>query len=163
MWALHFKYSSVYMSVPYSLTILKAPSFPPSLATISSFFKSVMQFLSCFSSSDLFPYPLEVFAVLGIILHSPPVCSGLSWWLRQWKICLQCRRPRFDLWVRKIPWRREQQSTPLFLPEKSHGQRSLVGYSPWAHKAMVLRVLLAQQLSSEPCLGYQSRSDRFWG
>ena len=40
----------------------------------------------------------------------------------------------FDPWVRKIPWRRKWQSTPLFLPEKSHGQRSLVGYSPWDHK-----------------------------
>ena len=37
---------------------------------------------------------------------------------------------RFDPWVRKIPWRREWQPTPLFLPEESHGQRSLVGYNP---------------------------------
>ena len=33
-----------------------------------------------------------------------------------------------------IPWRREWQPTPVFLPGKSHGQRSLVGYSPWGHK-----------------------------
>ena len=45
--------------------------------------------------------------------------------------CLQCRRPRFDPWDRKIPWRRKWQPTPVFLPRKSHGQRSLVGYSPW--------------------------------
>ena len=38
------------------------------------------------------------------------------------------------IWVRKIPWRRKWQPTPLFLPEKSHGQRSLVGYSPWGHR-----------------------------
>ena len=31
----------------------------------------------------------------------------------------------FDLWVRKIPWRRKRQPTPVFLPGKSHGQRSL--------------------------------------
>ena len=31
----------------------------------------------------------------------------------------------------KIPWRREWQPTPVFLPEESHGQRSLIGYSPW--------------------------------
>ena len=36
--------------------------------------------------------------------------------------------------VRKIPWRRKWQPTPVFLPGKSHGQRSLVGYSPWGHK-----------------------------
>ena len=32
----------------------------------------------------------------------------------------------FDPWVRKIPWRRKWQLTPVFLPGKSHGQRSLV-------------------------------------
>ena len=37
----------------------------------------------------------------------------------------------FDPWIRKIPWRRAQQPTPGFLPGESHGQRSLVGYSPW--------------------------------
>ena len=43
-------------------------------------------------------------------------------------------RPRFDPWVRKIPQRRESLSTPVFLPGKSYGQRSLVGYSPWDHR-----------------------------
>jgi len=37
-------------------------------------------------------------------------------------------------WVRKIPWRRKWQPTPVFLPAKSHGERSLAGYSPWGHK-----------------------------
>ena len=37
-------------------------------------------------------------------------------------------------WVGKIPWRRKWQSTPVLLPGKSHGQRSLVGYSPWGSK-----------------------------
>ena len=32
------------------------------------------------------------------------------------------------------PWRRKRQPTPVFLPEESHGQRSLVGYSSWGHK-----------------------------
>ena len=40
----------------------------------------------------------------------------------------------FDFWVRKIPWRRKWQSTPVFLPGKFHGKRSLVGYSPWGCK-----------------------------
>ena len=47
---------------------------------------------------------------------------------------LQCGRPRFEPWVGKIPWRRKWQSTPGLLPGKSHGQRSLVGYSPWGRK-----------------------------
>ena len=55
--------------------------------------------------------------------------------LLKWqRICLQCRRLGFDLWVGKILWRREWQSTPVFLPGESHGQRSLAGYSPYGHK-----------------------------
>ena len=50
------------------------------------------------------------------------------------QICLQCRRPRFNPWVRKIPWRREWLSTPIFLPEKFHGQRSMAGYSSCGRK-----------------------------
>ena len=45
--------------------------------------------------------------------------------------CRRCKRHGFNLWVRKISWRRKWQPTPVFLPGKSHGQRSLVGYSPW--------------------------------
>ena len=52
-------------------------------------------------------------------------------WLRRESVCLQCRRPGFDPWVGKIPWRRKWQPTPVLLPGKSHGQRSLV--SPTVH------------------------------
>ena len=41
-----------------------------------------------------------------------------------------------ESWVRKIPWRREWQPIPVFLPGEFHGQRSLVGYSRWGHKGM---------------------------
>ena len=46
----------------------------------------------------------------------------------------QCRRPGFDSWVGKIPWRRKWQPIPVFLVGKSHGERSLAGYRPWGHK-----------------------------
>ena len=52
------------------------------------------------------------------------------WWLRWWGDCLQWGRPWFDPWVRKIPWRRKWQPTPVFLPGESPGRRNLVGYSP---------------------------------
>ena len=42
----------------------------------------------------------------------------------------------FDPWVRKIPWRRSRQPTPVFLPGESYKQRSLAGYSPWGHKVL---------------------------
>ena len=62
---------------------------------------------------------------------------GSPWWLRQQRICLQCRRPEFNPWIGKIPWRREWLPIPVFLPGEFfpgefHGQRSLVGYSPWS-------------------------------
>ena len=53
----------------------------------------------------------------------------------QWqRIHLPARRHGFDPWVRKIPWKRKWQPIPVFLPGESHGQRSLVSYSPWGCK-----------------------------
>jgi len=47
---------------------------------------------------------------------------------------LQCSRPGFNPWVRKIPWRREWLPTPVFLPGECHGQWSLMGCSPWGRR-----------------------------
>ena len=41
-----------------------------------------------------------------------------------------------------MPWRRKWHPTPIFLPGKSHGQRSLAGYSPWGHKVLNMTELL---------------------
>ena len=56
-------------------------------------------------------------------------------WLNGKESTCQCRRHGFDPWVGKIP-RRRKKPTPVFLPGKSHGQRSLVGYSPWGCKEL---------------------------
>ena len=48
--------------------------------------------------------------------------------------CRRCRRLGFYPWVRKIPQRMKWQPTPVSLPEKFPGQRSLAGYSLWGHK-----------------------------
>ena len=48
--------------------------------------------------------------------------------------CSKYKRCGFDLWVGKIPWRRGWLPIPVFLTGKSHGQRSLAGYSPWGLK-----------------------------
>ena len=51
----------------------------------------------------------------------------------------------------KFPWRRKWQPIPVFLPGKSHGQRTLVGYSPWTHKEsnmteqLSIRILESQE------------------
>ena len=47
--------------------------------------------------------------------------------------CGRLRRFGFSLWVKKIPWRRYWQSTPVFLPGRFRGQKSLTGYSPRGH------------------------------
>ena len=57
-------------------------------------------------------------------------------------VCLQCGRPRFDPWVGKILWRRKWQPIAVLLPGKSHGQRSLVDYSPWDRKELDTTELL---------------------
>ena len=55
-------------------------------------------------------------------------------WLSGKESTYQCRRHGFDPWARKVPWRRKWQPIPVFLFRKSHGQRILVGYSPWGCK-----------------------------
>ena len=62
--------------------------------------------------------------------------KGLLWWLSGKASTRNCRRRGFHSWVRKIPWRRKWQPTPVFLPVKSQGQWGLVGYSPWSRKEL---------------------------
>ena len=59
-----------------------------------------------------------------------PALPWNTYLLLPWSLRLKPRRPGFDTWVGKIPWRRKWQPTPVFLPGKSYGWRSLVGYSP---------------------------------
>ena len=47
----------------------------------------------------------------------------------------ECGKPGFDFRVGKIPWKREWQPTPVFLPGEFHGQRSLAGYGPQGAKS----------------------------
>ena len=69
--------------------------------------------------------------------------QGLRWWLSGKESACQCRRCRFNPWVRKIPWWRKWQPTPVFfflffhssiLAWKIPQRKSLVGYSPWGRK-----------------------------
>ena len=69
-----------------------------------------------------------------LYLDNPRWCSALPWRCSGKESACQyrkCRRCRFDPWIGKIPWERKWQPTPVFLPGKPQGQRSLVGYSPW--------------------------------
>ena len=70
-------------------------------------------------------------SLAGLINHHRPKASLVT---QMVKNLVQCRRPGFDPWLRKIPWRREWLRTPVFSPGKSHRQRSLAGSNPWGHK-----------------------------
>ena len=72
--------------------------------------------------------------------------------------CRRCKRHGVDPWVRQIPWRRKQQTTLVFLPGESHGQRSMTGYSPQRHRVKHNRSDLAHSTQGlcrdcQPALG----------
>ena len=84
------------------------------------------------------------------------IVVSISWrfprWLSGKESACQCRRWEFDPWVGKISWRRKwQQPTPAFLPGKSHGQRSLLGCSPWCHKRVGHDLATKQQQQGKGC------------
>ena len=93
-----------------------------------------------------------------LVVKNPPADAG------------DARRHEFNPWVEKIPRRRAWQPTPVFLPGKSHGQRSLVGYSPWGRKELdtteQLRTCmwdfssLTRDQTHSPCIRRQSFN--FW-
>ena len=64
----------------------------------------------------------------------------------------------------KIPWRRKWHPTPVFLPGKSYGWRSLAGYSPWGHKESDATERLAHLLgshTSSPSMWFVLAPSRF--
>ena len=71
---------------------------------------------------------------VGIVLILSIVVNGLPGGSDDKESACEGRKPGFDPWIGKIPWRRECLSTPVFLHGKSHRHRSLVACSPWGCK-----------------------------
>ena len=93
------------------------------LLVLLSCLKMPSQFDGCF----LFPLSSNKKGGVGGLRR------GLPGWLNGKEPACQCRRHRrydFHPWVGKTPWKRKWQPTPVFLPGKFHGQKSLAGYSP---------------------------------
>ena len=90
------------------------------------------------------PLPLEGF--LSWIV-TELVASVARWHSGKESTC-QGRRLKFDLWVRKIPWRRKWQPALVFLPGESHGQRSLAGYRPRGYKELDMTEGLSEKAAS---------------
>ena len=79
----------------------------------------------------------------------------------------QCRRIRFNPWVGKIVWSRKWQPTPVFLPGKFHGQRSLAGYSPRGCKRVGHNLATKQQNPQDISYCYshflkEKQAHRWW-
>ena len=107
----------------------------------------------CWEGLDREGHPSESRGIMGFHLHLKKTIILPSWDHRShfwWALgfpggasgkepacqCRQLKRHEFNPLVGKIPWSREWQPTPVFLPGESHGQRSLAGYSPWGHKEL---------------------------
>ena len=63
----------------------------------------------------------------------------------------QCKRLGFDPWTGKMPWKRKWQPTLVFLPGKSHGKRTLAGYSPWDYRRVGHHLATKQQYLWNVC------------
>ena len=95
---------------------------------------------------EKFSGQIELYGHSCTLLDSTPqACkkrSGLPWWLSGKESACQCRRCGFDPWVRRIPWGRKWQPTPVLLPGKSCVQRSL-----WSHKELDTTEQLSTRLN----------------
>ena len=83
--------------------------------------------------------PMQGTWVRFLVLEDSTCCGVTKlmshpWWLRWQRIYLQCRRPRFNPWVGKIPQREKWQPTEVFLPGEV--KRNPAGYSPWGQKEL---------------------------
>ena len=104
----------------------------------------ISQYLGCTSvqlSQTLWGWDLEISILFLKSLHGSVIKEAAC----------QCRRREFDPWVGKNPWRKKWQPTPVFLPGNSHGQRSLVGYSPWGRKRVGHHLATKQQQQTTHC------------
>ena len=127
-----FIYSSVYMSIPISQFI---PLPLSSLITIS-WFSTSLTLLLLQTSSFVWFFFLRFHLINDIIwdlsfsnlFHSASLVAHLV------KNSTAMQETPVRFWVRKILWRRKWQPNPVFSPGKFHGQRSLIGYSPWGGK-----------------------------
>ena len=78
------------------------------------------------SFSFFLAIPNDMVSQVMLVVQNPPANPT----------CRRCKRCGFDPRARKIPWSRKWQPISVFLPGKFHGQRSLVGYSPWSCKEL---------------------------
>ena len=84
------------------------------------------------------------------------IMSMLPWWLRSKESACNAGDAGSIAGSGKISWRREGQPTLVFLPGESHGQRSLVGFSPWGHKELDMTQRLNNSNNNNKLFQYSS-------
>ena len=85
-----------------------------------------------------------------LVFRTCLIVGGLPPWLSNKECASECRRCRFNPRVWKISWRRAWQPTPVFLHGEFHGQKSLVGYSPWGRKELDMTEQLSMHAIMPP-------------
>ena len=111
-----------------------------------------LSFFLCFFRFPLYPFSGEFFYHKLILILSKAFSASIEMitWFLFFSLLIRgfqrtvvknlpaklgnTRNGGFNPWLVKIPWRRKWQPTRVFLPIKSHGQRSLAGYSPWGYR-----------------------------
>ena len=126
-WMLNFKPTFSLSSFTFIKRLFSSSSLS-AIRVVSSAYLRLLIFLLAILSLILIIEGIQIFCGLFEMLI---VFRGLPRWYSGQESTCQCRRCRFHPWVRKIPWSRKWQPTPVSLPGESHGQRSLVSYSPW--------------------------------
>ena len=121
-----------------NLFCLKACSLKPSHNNHENYivlieFSTLIKSLSRIFLKELYPY---------VYTH---IYTEFPRWLSGTEYVCQCMTLGSNPWVGKISWRRRWLPTAVFLPRKSHGQRSLVGYSSWSCKRVVHNLATTQQ------------------
>ena len=92
----------------------------------------------CPRSGIAWPYASSGVSLVALLVKNLPASAGDA---RDWSVVPGLGR---------FPWRREWPPTSEFLPGKFHGQRSLVGYSPWGHKESDM----TEHIQTLPCWFY---------
>ena len=133
---------------------------PPEQQQVTSF---LIIFLLCimtfpsikFKMLYLWLHPFELYwSIAAEYLTAFSTFHGLPKWLSGEESDYQCRRCRFNSCIRKIPWRRKEQCTPVFLSGKCHEHGSLAGYSPWGHQELDM----TEQLNRSSSIFFRNES-----
>ena len=114
-----------------------SPDTPYSLIQLSFYFLACVSYEAALSCQLMLDF---VFHVLGGLTVFRTLCPGVKHiWISLVAQMVKCLPAIQETWVRSLGWedprRRKWQPTPILLPGKPHGWRSLAGYSPWVAKS----------------------------